>query len=431
MQGIDNPIYMAPPRASDLNASQCYRDENEELGEQRAMRSSADNNAATGNSFIAQRMDSDEPTRNNGKSHLSLTAQSSSGMGVSESRSTAMPGAAIEGSVTYAKNQLPTINSTSRKPDVLDPVKSEAAASSQCQMRNEQISSLTDTLTQLLEDVKQFPELYAALSASKALFMQSSVSDSVGLDVPASSSNQYDPVTDSLELVNSIVSEQKNRLRLTSQLLLTGGPGCDGLYGTDRKKAEWNVKSLQSTEITLSADCNNEEQSILKAAKMKEGNNRGKLADNEGDGKASEIKNNNDGKNLQTSEKAPYSDCKNQEHSIVKVEEIKKGQERGIVVNNEGDDKSDDIKKNNDGKSLRPFKLALVEFVKELLCPAFKVGQINKEAYKTIVKNVVDKVIASVQSSRLVQTKEKIDNYLSVSKPKILKLIQVCASLQS
>lgn len=167
------------------------------------------------------------------------------------------------------------------------------------------------------------------------------------------------------------------------------------------------------------------------AAEMKEGKGRGKLANNEGVGKAAEIKKNNDGKNLQTSRKAPSSDCKSQEHIIVKVEKIKKGKDRGKLVNNEGDDKADEIKKNNDGKSLRPFKFALAEFVKELLRPTWKEGHIKKEAYKTIVKNVVDKVIASVQSIHILQTKEKIDNYLSTAKPEILKLLQVCAALQN
>lgn len=424
MRGIDSRVYMASPKALDINVSPCFRDENEGLGEQRTMRSYADDNAATESSFIAHRMNSDEPTKDNGRSHFTLTAHSSSGMVVSESRGTSIRGADLEESITYTENHLPTLNGTSRKPDVLDTVKSEAASSNQCRMGSEQITRLTNTLARLLEDGKQLPELYAALSALNALgFMQFFVSGSAGPDVPTSSSNQYDPVTDSLELVNSVISEQQDGIVLTSQLLLTGSPGGDGLHGIDCKKAELNVNSLQSSEKALSADCKNEEQSILMAVEMKEGEGGGKLANDEGVSKAAEIKN-NEGKNLQTSEKAPFSDCKNQEQIIVKVERIKKGQDRGKLVNDEGDDKAYEIKKNNDGKSFRAFKFALAEFVKELLCPTWKEGHINKEAYKTIVKNVVDKVIASVQSIHILQTKEKIDNYLSTSKPKILKLLQ-------
>ncbi|KAK1403900.1 hypothetical protein POM88_003505 [Heracleum sosnowskyi] len=425
MQGIDSRVYMASPRDLNINASPCFRDESEGLCEQRAMRSYADDNAATENSFITHRMDSDEPTKDNGRSHLTLTAHSSSGMVVSESKGTSIRSADIEGSITYTENHLPTLNGTSGKPDVMDTVKSEVASSNQCQMGNEQISSLTNTLARLLEDGKLLPEMYAALSALNALgLIQYFVSGSAGPGVPASSSDQYDPVTDSLELVNSIIREQQDGILLTSQLLLTGSLGGDGLHGIDCKKAELNVNSLQSSEKALLADCKNEEQSILMAVEMKEGEGGGKLANNEGVGKAAEIKKNNDGKNLQTSEKAPFSDCKNQEHIIVKVEKTKKGQDRGKLVNNEGGDKADEIKKNNDGKSFRAFKFALAELVKELLCPTWKEGHINKEAYKTIVKNVVDKVIASVQNSHILQTKEKIDNYLSTSKPKILKLLQ-------
>ena len=39
-------------------------------------------------------------------------------------------------------------------------------------------------------------------------------------------------------------------------------------------------------------------------------------------------------------------------------------------------------------KGNRAFKFALVEFVKELLKPTWKDGQITKEDYKTIVKKI-------------------------------------------
>lgn len=67
--------------------------------------------------------------------------------------------------------------------------------------------------------------------------------------------------------------------------------------------------------------------------------------------------------------------------------------------------------------------------MKEPLKPTWKAGQINKEAHKTIVKKVVDKVTSSVQASHIPQTQEKIDNYLSAYKPKLSKLVQVCAVL--
>ncbi|XP_028766035.1 zinc finger CCCH domain-containing protein 38 isoform X2 [Neltuma alba] len=84
----------------------------------------------------------------------------------------------------------------------------------------------------------------------------------------------------------------------------------------------------------------------------------------------------------------------------------------------------DEAKKTKDVKGIRAFKFALVEFVKELLKPTWKEGHINKEHYKTIVKKVVDKVTGTMQGAHIPQTQEKIDHYLSVSKPKLNKLVQ-------
>ncbi|PON82211.1 Zinc finger, CCCH-type [Trema orientale] len=83
-----------------------------------------------------------------------------------------------------------------------------------------------------------------------------------------------------------------------------------------------------------------------------------------------------------------------------------------------------DGKKNKDAKGVRAFKFALVEFVKELLKPTWKDGQIGKDAYKTIVKKVVDKVTGTMQAASIPQTQEKIDHYLSFSKAKLTKLVQ-------
>lgn len=82
-----------------------------------------------------------------------------------------------------------------------------------------------------------------------------------------------------------------------------------------------------------------------------------------------------------------------------------------------------------EAKSLRAFKFALVDFVKELLSPTWKKQKIDKDSYKKIVEKVVNKVISSVHSSQIPQTQESINNYLAASKPNISKLVQVCADL--
>ncbi|KAL8133042.1 hypothetical protein AgCh_008485 [Apium graveolens] len=312
------------------------------LGEQKAMRSYADGNAATGDRLTAHWIDTDELTKDNARSHSTLTAHSSSGMVVSESGGTATCGADIEGSRTCTENHLLTLNGTSKRSDILDPVKSEAASSNQFQMGSEQISRLTNTLVRLSEDEKQIHDLRAALRALNTMeFMQSFLSASAG--------------------------EQPDGIVLTSQLLLTSSPEGDGLHGIDCKKTELNVNSLQSSEKALLDDSKNEIS----------------------------------------------TECKNEKHILMAVGM----NEGGVLMANI------EIKKNKDGKSFRAFKFSLAEFVKELLYPTWKEGHINKEAYKTGVKNVVDKVIGSVQSIHILQTKEKINKYLSTSKPKILKLI--------
>ncbi|KAK9097371.1 hypothetical protein Sjap_022868 [Stephania japonica] len=81
-------------------------------------------------------------------------------------------------------------------------------------------------------------------------------------------------------------------------------------------------------------------------------------------------------------------------------------------------------KRKKDVKGMRMFKFALVESVKEILKPKWKEGQMSKEAHKTIVKKVVDKVTSTFNGAHIPQTQEKIDHYLSYSKPKLMKLVQ-------
>ncbi|KAI0495193.1 hypothetical protein KFK09_025343 [Dendrobium nobile] len=83
-----------------------------------------------------------------------------------------------------------------------------------------------------------------------------------------------------------------------------------------------------------------------------------------------------------------------------------------------------DTKKIKEAKEIRLFKCALVEFVKDTLKPKWKEGQLSKEAYKTIVKKVVEKVCGSLQGPNVPQTQEKIDLYLLNCKAKLTKLVQ-------
>uniref|UniRef100_A0A1J3C9P9 Zinc finger CCCH domain-containing protein 38 n=1 Tax=Noccaea caerulescens TaxID=107243 RepID=A0A1J3C9P9_NOCCA len=109
------------------------------------------------------------------------------------------------------------------------------------------------------------------------------------------------------------------------------------------------------------------------------------------------------------------------------VEEEDIAEDAENVVEEEEDDENSK-KGGKDPKGMRAFKFALVEIVKELLKPAWKEGGMNKDAYKNIVKKVVDKVTGAIQTGNIPQTQEKIDHYLSASKPKLTKLVQAYVS---
>ncbi|XP_010465975.1 PREDICTED: zinc finger CCCH domain-containing protein 38-like [Camelina sativa] len=97
-------------------------------------------------------------------------------------------------------------------------------------------------------------------------------------------------------------------------------------------------------------------------------------------------------------------------------------------VNDDGEGSDEENKKGKDPKEMLAFKFALVEVVKELLKPAWKEGKMDKDVYKNIVKKVVEKVTVTMQSGNVPQTQEKIDQYLSASKPKLTKLVQAYIS---
>ncbi|CAA0813391.1 Unknown protein [Striga hermonthica] len=77
-----------------------------------------------------------------------------------------------------------------------------------------------------------------------------------------------------------------------------------------------------------------------------------------------------------------------------------------------------------DEKAMRLLKHSLVEFVKDILKPTWKEGRLSRDVHKTIVKKVVDKVTGTVQPDHAPKTQDKVDQYLSSSKPKISKLVQ-------
>lgn len=76
-------------------------------------------------------------------------------------------------------------------------------------------------------------------------------------------------------------------------------------------------------------------------------------------------------------------------------------------------------------KAVKLFHAALVDFVKELVKPSWREGHLSKDAHKMIVKKAVDKVISTLRSHQIPNTTESIKEYLSSSRPKLAKLVEV------
>ncbi|XP_074587242.1 protein FRIGIDA-ESSENTIAL 1-like [Curcuma longa] len=84
----------------------------------------------------------------------------------------------------------------------------------------------------------------------------------------------------------------------------------------------------------------------------------------------------------------------------------------------------DKVKYTKESKAMKIFHAALVEFLKELLKPSWKEGRLNKDTHKLIVKKAADKVLGVLQPHQVPNGPEAIDQYLSSSKPKLLKLVE-------
>ncbi|KAJ6834937.1 uncharacterized protein M6B38_123110 [Iris pallida] len=80
-------------------------------------------------------------------------------------------------------------------------------------------------------------------------------------------------------------------------------------------------------------------------------------------------------------------------------------------------------KKSKDSRSMRLFKIALADFVKEVLKPSWRQGIMSKEAFKTIVKKTVDKVSGAMSSHQIPKSQAKINQYVESSQRKLTKLV--------
>ncbi|XP_019434527.1 PREDICTED: zinc finger CCCH domain-containing protein 55-like isoform X5 [Lupinus angustifolius] len=255
-----------------------------------------------------------------------------------------------------------------------------------------QLSNLSASLAHILGTGQQLPQLYAALNSNDAKDTSSLAKTEVPA-IPVSNTfikpdpvlgyrKQYDPMCDSIETKKVVAS------------------GATPAFSPSKKNAKDKAEIPSLASNSGRRNCGNS----FKAACSEE-----------------HLIQLQPGRNLEV----------NKEKNEVVVEDRqnspgdhKNTKENGPLENMDQKGGPDDDKKSKDTKGVRTFKFALVDLVKELLKPAWKEGQINKEDYKAIVKKVVDKVTGTMQGTNIPQTQEKIDHYLSFSKPKLSKLVQ-------
>lgn len=82
-------------------------------------------------------------------------------------------------------------------------------------------------------------------------------------------------------------------------------------------------------------------------------------------------------------------------------------------------------KEKDSSRSMKLFKVVLTKFVKDLLKPSWRQGNMSKEAFKTIVKRAVEKVSNSMEGRRVPKSRAKIDRYIDTSQHKLTKLVMV------
>ncbi|CAA0840641.1 histone-lysine N-methyltransferases [Striga hermonthica] len=89
-----------------------------------------------------------------------------------------------------------------------------------------------------------------------------------------------------------------------------------------------------------------------------------------------------------------------------------------------GTDQVETSKKKMKGKdSMKLFKNSIASFVKEVLKPSWRQGNMSKEAFKTIVKKTVDKVSGAMKGHRIPKSQANINHYIDSSRGKLTKLV--------
>ncbi|KAF6154912.1 hypothetical protein GIB67_018349 [Kingdonia uniflora] len=234
------------------------------------------------------------------------------------------------------------------------------------------------------------------------------------------SQNHYDPITDSIEMTPPAIKVQPPKF-------LTNPNERDKNVASisDSTELPQSNRLFQPTRFPMKSEEQNKIDNLELETQLKfiapssvHGESYGKSSKNGNlEGTVTQV--NSESKQVETvgSEKSVSY--------VAKMQDISHAED----MNGDGLGGEDGMK-GKDAKAMRNFKFAVAEFVKELLKPSWKDGQLSKEAHKTIVKKVVDKVSGSVQGEHVPQTNEKIDLYLTYSKSKLTKLVQAYVERQ-
>ncbi|RVW85029.1 Zinc finger CCCH domain-containing protein 55 [Vitis vinifera] len=224
-----------------------------------------------------------------------------------------------------------------------------------------QMSSLSESLAQVFGNGQQLLQPYAVLNTPNSMDLVSSHSNTAGL-VPSITSMTVQPnaatcfqeqyQAESLEPSKPGSSSQPHGYSLnpSEQKTLVPSKG----FSLSMMSASAGTNSAEMIKI------GNSEDEHCKSPKMKQ---QEPVANSEVKGNIKEV-----------------------------AEECKQELEKGHLENLDADGGVDEGNRIKDEKGMRIFKNALVEFVKEILKPTWKEGQMSREVHKTIVKKVVDKV---------------------------------------
>ncbi|KAL8124920.1 uncharacterized protein LOC141719243 [Apium graveolens] len=280
------------------------------------------------------------------------------------------------------------------------------------------IPNLSASLNEIFSNGKQLPELYAVLNSknSTSLSCSASVNPPTALTVNQPSQmtkfqGQHVPIGDTIEPGKhgkiDEPSEQENH-------------ASDKLY-EENKPTPFEHPTHSSTETISEGDNNNKHYDLGEPKPL----DQFLLSSTDGpdSGKTEKVCSPVKPSQVSPTVKLSRPNINLEAHQNLKSENCKP--EEDIPSDNANPEGR--VREGNTGKDekeMRLFKVALVEFVKEILKPTWKEGQMSREVHKSIVKKVVDKVTGTIQAVHVPKTQEKVDQYLASSKPKLAKLVQ-------